>query len=742
MREKLVAYLWPDSDSERARPLLSDSIYRINQAVGGEALLAIGEELRLNTDVLRSDVVDFRDAIACRDWERAVELYTGPFLDGFYLTSADEFERWIETERDALARDRARALEALVTAAEESGDTDGAVRWARMLAAHDALSSRFALRLMSALERAGDPSAALNHARIHSQLVRNELGVAPDASIAQFEERLRRAPPSPARRPALASEPASPAVAVAAADDVDQSAQAVSTASAVVPTSSSTPDSRWFRSSRFRAVALGAAVLVVFAANRMRQAADPEPANARTAMAVLPLADLSAGRDQEYLADGITEELIVRLSSITGMQVVGRTTAFALKGSANDVREIGRQLGVSAVLSGSVRRSANRLRVVVQLMDAVSGYQLWSETYEREASDVFVVQDEIARAVVTRLRGALSVADSTRLAIAGTDDPEAYNLYLRGRFEWHKRTESGLRSAVDYFRRATERAPTYAQAHNGLADAYAVLGFYDYLPPSEAFPRAAEAAQRALALHADLASAHATLGYVALYHEWDWARAEAEFTRAIELDPSYSTGRQWYANYLTAVARFDEAVREMRAAQELDPLSQIANAALGWIHYHAGEPQRAVDQLTHMLEINPDFELAYLWRSLAREELGQYDAQLDDVERAVTLSGGSAISTAAMSRALALSGQRERARETLRALEAKSGAYLPAYDVAKAYVALGEHDTAIRWLERAYAQRSHSMVFVAVDPQLKPLRSAPAYDRLVRLMRFPARTRD
>jgi TolB-like protein/Tfp pilus assembly protein PilF len=477
---------------------------------------------------------------------------------------------------------------------------------------------------------------------------------------------------------------------------------------------------------------------VVLLAVRGRRVVEP---NVPTAVAVLPLADLSSTHDQEYLADGITEELIARLSQVEGLSVVGRTSAFALKGSTTDVREIGTRLGVSAVLSGSVRRADNRLRVVVQLVNASSGYQIWSETYERELADVFAVQDEIARAVVTRLRGAARAGpggpDAAGPEVADTDDPEAYNLYLRGRFEWHRRTAAGLRAAVRYFRLATERAPEYARAYNGLADAYAVLGFYEYMPPGEAFPRAARAAREALRIRPDLAGAHATLGYVALYYEWDWARAEAEFRRAIELDPSYSTGRQWYANYLTAAGRFDEAVRQMRAAQELDPLSLIANAALGWTYYNAGEPRRAIDQLTRTLEIDAGFELAYLWRSFAHEELAQHAEQVADAERAMSLSGGSAISTAALSRALALAGQPERARATLRALEARPGAYLPAYDIAKAYAALGENATAIRWLERAHAQRSHSMVLIAVDPQLAALRGEPGYQRLVRDLRFP-----
>jgi TolB-like protein/DNA-binding SARP family transcriptional activator/Flp pilus assembly protein TadD len=755
-RDRLVALLWPDADAERARAMLSDSVYRINQAVGGEALQAIGDELRLNTDVLSCDVAQFRAAMAANEWERAVGLYAGPFLDGFYLTGANEFERVIDVERDALAHERARALEMLADDALGARDLAAAVRWARMLAAHDPLSSAYALRCMNALVAAGEPAAAIQHARVHSLLVREELGVEADPAISELAERLRSAPrasASPVAAPLAPDIPvASSAGPDAANDRADELRPLASdeprplasdeprSAGAVVQTGTAAMRPARLLRLIYAPVALLLVVLSVLALSSTRRRFAAE-ATIPTAVAVLPLADLSPNGDQEYLADGITEELIVRLSAIDGLRVVGRTSAFALRGSTSDVREIGTRLGVTALLSGSVRRSEGRLRIVVQLTDAVTGFQSWTETYEREAADLFAIQDEIARAVVTRLGGRTNEIDLVPTGAADTDDPEAYNQYLRGRFEWHKRTEKGLRAAVQHFQLATERAPDYARAYSGLADAYAVLGFYEYMPPVEAFPRAAAAARHALELRPKLAGAHATLAYVALYHEWNWELAEAEFRRALELDPSYSTGRQWYGNFLTAVGRFDEATREMRAAQESDPLSLIANAALGWVHYYSGEHQRAVDQLSRALEINADFELAYLWRSLAHEELGNFPEQLRDAERAMALSGGSAISTAAWIRALARSGQTQRARAALQSLEARTDVYLPAYDIAKAHAALGDNEAALRWLERAHAQRSHSMAFVAVDPQLATLHGEPAYQQLVRQLRFPTRSR-
>ena len=459
-------------------------------------------------------------------------------------------------------------------------------------------------------------------------------------------------------------------------------------------------------------------------------------------IAVLPFEDLSPNRDKEYFADGITEELLVRLSRVEGFHVVGRTSSFEFKGRDVDVRQVAQRLGVRVVLGGSVLESGDRLRIFAQLIDATDGYQLWSDRYEREREDIFAIQDEIARAIVSRLQGQLAVDAVPAQTNVPTDDPDAYNLYLRGRYEWHKRTEQGLRNAAAYLEQAILRAPTYARAHAGLGDAYAVLGFYDYLPPAVAFSRAQEAARRALEIDPELAEAHATLGYVALYYEWDWEQSEEEFRTTIRLDPGYSTGHQWFANYLTAMGRFDEAIREMRIAQDLDPLSLIANAALGFVLYHAGDYERAIDQLQQTLELNPRFELAYLWRGLAYEEVGRGDEAVADIQRTVDMSGGSGITLASLARTHAVFGDTIRARSILRELEVRGGsAYIPSFEVAKVYEALEDRASALHWLDLAYSQRSHSMVFLASDPQLENLRSDPDFQRLVRRVGLDRRPR-
>lgn len=443
-------------------------------------------------------------------------------------------------------------------------------------------------------------------------------------------------------------------------------------------------------------------------------------------LAVLPFVNAGGDPADEYFSNGLAEELMDRLSRAEGFRVVSRTSAFALRDTGLGAQELGRMLGADSLVEGSVRRDGDRLRISVRLVDSHDGYQLWSETYDRRMDDVFEVQDDIALSVANTLVGhLLPPGEAEELAMPAID-PLAYDAYLRGRYLWHRRTETGARAAVEHFEKAVERAPEYAPAWTGLADAYAVLGFYDFLAPVTAFPRAREAARRALALDPENASAEATLGYVALYYEWDVAEAEARFLEAIKRDPGDSKAHQWYGNVLTAAGRFDEAEREMRTAQQLDPLSLIASAALGWSRYFAGRPEEALDQFRLTLELDPDFQLAYLWSGLALEDLGDYDAAVEMINEVVSRSGGGNISVASLARLHALRGEREEAERMLAEL-LETDAYLPAYEIAKAWFALGEREKGERWLQQAFEQRSHSLVFLRVDPQLAAQREDASF---------------
>ena len=510
------------------------------------------------------------------------------------------------------------------------------------------------------------------------------------------------------------------------------------------------PDARAAGRRRVRrrvALAAGVAVALLGGAawlGARRWRASEPPAASVAAMpstiAVLPFADRSAAAGQAYFSDGMTEELIATLARVEGLRVASRTSSFAFRDRGLDVRAVGARLGVAAVLEGSVRRDGDRLRITAQLVSVADGWQLWSETYDRAADDAFAVQQEIASAIVQTLRGRLvgGVADANA---PGRPDAAAYDLYLKGRhalylkgrYAWYSRTEEGLRSAASYFAQAVAQAPGYARAHAGLADAYAVLGFYDFLPPGEAFPKADSAARRAAQLDPTLGGPHATLGYVALYHGWDFARAEAEFRRAIALEPNYSTAHQWYANLLVAAGRFDEAERAMRRAEEIDPLSLIAKAALAWVHYHAGDNAAAVAQARETLELDPDYAVAHLWGGWALQAMDSLDAAVAAHRRAVAVTDGAALYVASLARSLALAGERAEAERLLAGLGSRTdgGRYVPSYEVAKVHLALGRADEALAWLERALDERSHSMAFLRVDPQLAPLRADPRFARLV-----------
>lgn len=451
-------------------------------------------------------------------------------------------------------------------------------------------------------------------------------------------------------------------------------------------------------------------------------------------LAVLPFLNASGDPSDEYFSDGLSEELMGRLARAEDLRVVSRTSAFALEDEGLDAREIGRILGADALVEGSVRRDGKRLRISVHLVDTSNGYQLWSQSYDRRIGDVFDVQEDIALSIANTLTGRLlAPAEAEALMVPGTD-PVAYDLYLKGRYYWHQRTEDGLRAALEFFEEAAARAPDYPPALVGLGDASAVLGFYDYIAPADAFPRAQEMARRTLELDPDNASAQATLGYAALYYDWDFEEAEAHFRQSIALRPDYSKAHQWYANLLVAAGRFDEAEREMRQAQQLDPLSLIASAALGWVRYYAGRHDEALEQLRLTLALDEDFELAYLWSGWSLEALGRYDEAIAMLKEAVARSEGSGISQASLARVYALRGDGSEAERLLSEL-LESDAYAPSYEIAKAYLALDQTERAAEWLQRAVDQRSHSLVFLNVDPQLAAMRDKELFARLNALTR-------
>lgn len=452
-------------------------------------------------------------------------------------------------------------------------------------------------------------------------------------------------------------------------------------------------------------------------------------ATAKT-VAVLPFADRSDSGDQGYFTDGMTEELISTLSRVDGLRVASATSVFAYRANTADVRDIGRKLGVAYVVEGSLRRSGDQLRITATLVNVADGIRLWTREFDRTTGDAFVLQQEIAQEVARALQ--------VRLVIGNTDttstrpDADAYELYLKGRFAWATRTEASMRTALRFFEQAAETDPKYAPALVGMADAYAVMAFYDYLRPADAFPKAEAAARKALELDPSLAAPHATLGYAALYYHWDLADGEADFRKAIALNDDYATAHQWHANLLAAAGRFDESVAEMRRAYQIDPLSLIARAAEGWVHSLAGHDSLALVRHKEVLQQNPDFQQALNWQGFAYLGMDSIPQAIASHRKLLALADSSGLNIATLAHTLAVANQREEATRLLDVLLSRdaSGKYVPSYEVAKVYVALGKPADALAWLEKARAQRSHSMVFLRVDPQLASLRNDPRFRAL------------
>jgi TolB-like protein/Flp pilus assembly protein TadD len=452
-----------------------------------------------------------------------------------------------------------------------------------------------------------------------------------------------------------------------------------------------------------------------------------------TSIAVLPFKSLGADSSDDYLGLGLADALITRLSNIPRLVVRPTSAVRKYAGLAQDAQAVASDLMVESVLEGSLRRSGERLRVTVQLISAHAGAPLWAEKFDEQFTDIFAVEDSISAQVAHALLRQLSGEEERRLAKRQTANAEAYLLYLKGRYFWNKRTEAGLRKGIEFFQQALETDPQYALAWAGIADSY-LLGA-NIRPPREEMPKAKAAALRALELDDTLAEAHASLGRIKMFFDWDWTGAESEFKRALELNPNYATARQWFANYLIAVGRAQEAVAEINLAQELDPLSLVINTARGWVCYFAREYDQALEQYQRVLEMDPSFVQAQREIGMVYERKGMVAEALAATQQAISLGGENAIVLTLLGRFYAVAGQRDEAEQVIARLNAlASTRYTPPMLFAPIYAALGEREQALDWLERAYEDRSSPLVWLKVDPWFDDLRDDPRFaDLLLRV---------
>jgi TolB-like protein/Flp pilus assembly protein TadD len=448
-------------------------------------------------------------------------------------------------------------------------------------------------------------------------------------------------------------------------------------------------------------------------------------------IAVLPFENLSRDPDNAYFTEGVQDEVITRLAKIADLKVISRASTQGFKSSPDNLQEIAKQLAIANVLEGSVQKASDRVRVNVQLISAANNAHLWAESFDRKLTDIFAVESEIANTIAEKLQARLTGSEKHAIDTRPTEDPMAYQLYLKGRYFWNKRTANDFKTAITYFQQAIEKDPAFALAYAGLADVYVLQSGFAAATPKESLPKAKAAAQKALELDNTLGEAHASLGQALFAYDFNFAEANREFRRAIELNPNYATAHHWYAG-LASLGRFDEAVAEIKHALELDPLSVIINADVGTVLCTARRYDEAIEQLRKTLEMDPGFYYARWNLGLALEMKGLTDKAIAEYQKAIALNDDP-LPQALLGRLYARTGRKDEALKILERLpESSTQRYVSPYNFALVEMGLGHKGEAITLLERAYDDRDgYDMAFIKTDPLLDPLRGEPQFKVLV-----------
>ena len=458
---------------------------------------------------------------------------------------------------------------------------------------------------------------------------------------------------------------------------------------------------------------------------------------AHKSIAVIPFVNLSNDQEQEYFAEGFADDILDQLVKTTDLKVKSRTATLRFKNTTQDPSEIGRALGVSTILEGTIWKSGEKIKIVTQLIDVVSGNHLFSETYDREMKDIFEVRGDVAKKVALALRTTFNSLHSQNLS-KYTPTPEAYNAYLKGRFFWNQRSKPALFKGLDFFQQAIGLDPLFARAYSGIADCYTALGYGAHLAPKDSFLKAKAAASRALELDSTLAEPHASLGYYKLYYGWDWSEAEVEFLKAISLDSTYVVAYDWYGTYLTAMGRFDEAHEIIKKGEGLDPLSVPLSTDMGFSLYYSGQYDQAMKKLSASLEMDPKFLLAHLWKARVYQQKKMYPESIAAYKQALTFSNDWPVALAGLGNVFGTAGQKDEARKILADMKnLSSEKFVTAYGIALVYAGLGETDNAFQWLNKAYDERSNWLVWLKLDPRWYGIRSDKRFDELARKVGLP-----
>jgi len=671
-RDRAMALLWPERDQANSRRLLNLAVHVLRAALGEGAIASTGDALLFNPAHLHCDLHDLRAALAAGEPDEVARLHAGVLLDGFHLPDSAEFGYWLDQQRSELAHAFAGALLALAERQERAGDVHGRVGSCLRLVAADPHSGTYARLLMRALDAAGDRAGAIQQAADHARRLRADLEMDPDPEVAALAEELRRAPPP------RAPEPRGPAKASAHA------------------------------SARTRSVA------------------------------VLPFASLGGDTEHDYFADGITEDVIAHLSKIRSLHVISRASVMPLRPGEQSLRErslreIGRALGAATLLDGSVRHAGDRVRIVASLVDVETERHLWAETYDRQLTDIFAIQTDVALQIAAALEAELSPAEETRVRKQPTADFQAYRLYLQGRRRFTRYTPDASARAIRYFELAIERDPGFALAWANLATTCTDLAEIGALEPEAAYARAAEAAATALRLDPELGEAHTTMGYLKTVRDFDWAGAEAEFRRAIELNPGDPDSYNLYGRLCAGLGRYDEAVVMLQRAQELDPLAHRVDVATALLR--AGRYEQALARAEEAVELDASQDRAQATVGWAHFLIGRQEEGILELEQAVLVSRRNTLWLGQLGEAYAMAGQTDKARAVLAELHQRAEtSYVSPYHFAYVHTGLGETEVALDWLERAVAERTGPVYGIRTSFLLAPLREHPRFQALLRHM--------
>jgi DNA-binding SARP family transcriptional activator/TolB-like protein len=749
-REKLTGCVWPERDDEHARRLLNQSVHVLRKTLGDTAIVSSGDELRLNCTAVECDVIAFEQALAAGDRERALELYAGPFLDGFFLTDAPGFERWVDAERERFRQRRRQALTELALERESRGDHTGAAEQWHRLRADDPYDARTTLRLMQALAKSGDRAAALRQARHHAVLMKQDFDAEPNSEIVALAERIRATP--------TLTEGASPAEYASASAESSSPADASDAGGSSASHAPMPERAKWRASaSRFRWkwIAAWTPVLLVLGYAFVSAFSGRSPAPIRR-IAVLPLANLTGDPSQDYFVAGMHDALIAELAKVEALSVYSRQSVLRYQGSDRSLPVIARELGADALVEGAVFKSGDSVRISTQVVRAQPEEHVWASVHEGPIEQALALQGAVARDIAQGIRTRVGADVVGRMARPHPVNAEAQQAYLTGLYHLERATYvdeppvaeriAHQMTAIRHFEQAVAIDSTWASAYGKLALAYHwfASGAREPAIAAEFYPKSKAAAERALALDEAESQAHASLGFVLYNFDWAWAEAEREIRRAVELDPN---SHHWiYALYLQAAGRHEAAIEQFRLAEERNPTSDVLKEQVASEYACAGRYDEAIAEATALrARIKQsgrtwafrDSVWALDFRSRQLSLKGAHDEAIRVAERLRVLSPDSALSLGRLAFAYALAGRREDAKSLLGRLEAQDVVRREPWRAAPIYAALGDVGRALEIEEAAFPVQRYRLADYRCSEVYQLLRDEPRMQAFVRRIGFP-----